>query len=125
VGDLGEPFDPVGLRSPDLPPAEVGEGSLRAPAVGIDRFGNVQLLAGRADLAAAGFGAGDRIFAAVTERRHPATVGRVFADVAPKGMLLHVDSHGMVALAVNGGSAAERIGATPGRSVTLGRWPRR
>jgi S-adenosyl-L-methionine hydrolase (adenosine-forming) len=123
VGDLGEPFDPAGLASPDLPPAEVSTGHLRAPVIGIDRFGNVQLLAGRADLAAAGFTAGDRIFAAVTERRHPVTVGRVFADVAPKGMLLHIDSHGMVALAVNGGSAAERIGALPGRIVSLGRWP--
>jgi S-adenosylmethionine hydrolase len=123
VGDLGEPFDPADLVSPDLPAAEVGKGHLRAPVAGIDRFGNVQMLAGRADLAAAGFAAGDRIFAAVTDRRHPATVGRVFADVAPKGMLLHIDSHGMVALAVNGGNAAERIGALPGRIVSLGRWP--
>ena len=38
-------------------------------------------------------------------------------------MLLHIDSHAMVALAVNGGSAAERIGAAPGRIVSLGRWP--
>ena len=123
LGDLGEPFDAADLVSPDLPPAEVWEGHLRAPAVGIDRFGNVQLLAGRADLAAAGFTAGDRIFAVAIEGRHPATVGRVFADVAPKGMLLHIDSHAMVALAVNGGSAAERIGALPGRIVSLGRWP--
>ena len=76
-----------------------------------------------ADLARAGFTAGDRIFAAVTDRRHPATVARAFADVAPKGMLVHVDSHGMVALAVNGGNAARRIGAAPGDRVTLGRWP--
>ena len=125
LGDLGEPFDPADIVSPDLPPAEVSAGHLRAPAVGIDRFGNVQMLAGPAELAGAGFEAGDRIFAAVTDRRHPATVGRVFADVAPKGMLLHVDSHGMLALAVNGGSAAERIGARPGGIVRLGRWPRK
>ena len=122
VADLGEAFDPAELVTPDLPAAEVGDGHMAALAVGIDRFGNVQLLGGRADLAEAGFTAGDRIWAAVTDRRHPATVGRVFADVAPKGMLVHIDSHGMVALAVNGGSAATRIGAATGALVTLGRW---
>ena len=35
---------------------------------------------------------------------------------------MHIDSHGMVALAVNGGSAATRIGAATGDLVTLGRW---
>lgn len=97
-------------------------GELVAPVVAIDAFGNVQLLARADDLAAAGFTRGDRIFAAITDRRHPATVARTFADVARKGMLVHVDSHGMVALAVNDGSAAFRITASVGDRVTLGRW---
>jgi S-adenosylmethionine hydrolase len=122
VAALGEAFDPATLVRPDLPRADVGAGHLRAPAVAIDRFGNVQLLAGPADLAAAGFTRGDRIWAAVSERRHPVTVARVFADAARKGMLVHVDSHGMVAIAVNGGDAAKRIGARVGDEVTLGRW---
>ena len=84
--DLGEAFDPASLVRPELPPPDVADGHLRAPAIGIDRFGNVQLLAGRHDLAAAGFTRGDRIWAAVGDRRHPATVGRVFADAAHKGM---------------------------------------
>lgn len=120
--ELGRSFEPSTLVRPDLPDPEVGDGHLRAPAVGIDRFGNIQLLAGRQDLAAAGFTQGDRIWAAVTDRRHPATVARVFADAAHKGMLVHIDSHGMVALAVNGGDAAERVGIALGDEVTLGRW---
>ncbi len=122
VSALGEAFDPATLVRPDLPAAEVRDGHLRAPVIGIDRFGNVQLLARRPDLEAAGFTRGDRIWAAVTDRRHPATVARVFADAARKGMLVHVDSHGYVALAVNGGDAARRVGADPGATVTLGRW---
>jgi hypothetical protein len=119
---LGEAVDPATLVQPDLPAPDVAPGALSATAVVIDRFGNVELLAGRADLAAAGFTRGDRIFAATGERRHPATVARAFADVAPKGMLVHVDSHGMVAIAVNGGSAAARLPAAPGDRVSLGRW---
>jgi S-adenosylmethionine hydrolase len=120
--ELGEPFDPGTLAEPDLPPPAVEPGRVEAEAVGADRFGNLQLLAGQEHLEAAGFERGDRIWAAVTERRHPATVARAFADVAPKALLVHVDSHGMVALAVNGGSAAQRLGAAPGDRVTLGRW---
>lgn len=121
--ELGTPVDPAGLVTPDLPPPEVGPGELSARVVAIDVFGNVELLARAADLAAAGFTRGDRIFAAITDRRHPATVARTFDDAARKGMLVHVDSHGMVALAVNGGSAAFRITAAVGDRVTLGRWP--
>jgi S-adenosylmethionine hydrolase len=120
--DLGTPFDPADLVPADLPEPRVGEGELVAPVVAVDRFGNLQLLARRADLDAAGFSIGERIFAAVTDRRHPATVCRVFADAAERGMLVHIDSHGMVALAVNGGSAARRIGAGSGQAVSLGRW---
>jgi S-adenosylmethionine hydrolase len=125
VTDLGEAFDPAFLVRPDLPPAEVGEGHLRATAVGVDRFGNVQLYARQPDLAAAGFTRGDRIWAAVGERRHPATVSRTFADAADKGMLVHIDSHGMVAIAVNGGDAARRVGVGGGDEGPRGRWGHR
>ena len=91
-------------------------GELVAPIVAIDAFGNLQLLAGAARPRRRRLHLGDRIFAAVTDRRHPATVCRVFADAAPKGMLVHIDSHGMVALAVNGGSAARVTGAAAGQT---------
>ena len=125
LGGLGAPIDPGTLVAPELPPARVRPGELVAEVVAVDRYGNVQLLAGIGDLAAAGFEHGDRISAAVTDRPHPVTVARAFADVAPKGMLVHLDSHGMVALAVNMGDAARRIGAAPGCFVTLARWPSR
>ena len=122
LSDLGTSFAPGDLVAPDLPRPVVAEGELAATVVAIDTFGNLELLAGPADLDAAGFTRGDRIFAAVTDRRHPATVARAFDDVARKGMLVHIDAHGQVALAVNGGSAAQRLGARLGQTVTFGRW---
>ncbi len=120
--DLGTRFASSELIAPDLPSPVVMEGELVATVVAIDTFGNLELLARPADLATAGFTRGDRIFAAVTDRRHPVTVARAFDDVARKGMLVHIDAHGLVALAVNRGSAAQRLGARLGQAVTLGRW---
>lgn len=119
---LGPAIDPGSLASPELPPARARPGWLEALAVGVDRFGNVQLLAGTAELGAAGFSRGDRIWAATGERRHPATVARAFGDVARKALMVYLDSHDMVALAVNDGSAAARVGVAPGDTVTLARW---
>ena len=58
---LGEPFDPATLVAPDLPPPRVEPGRLSAEVVGVDRYGNVQLLAGAEHLAAAGLERGERI----------------------------------------------------------------
>lgn len=122
LSSLGTPFDPATLVMPELPPPRVEVGRLAAEVVTIDRYGNIQLLAVGADLAAAGFTPGDRISASVTDRPHPVTVARAFGDVAPTGMLVHVDSHGLVAIAVNGDDAARRMGAAPGDVVTFARW---
>lgn len=122
VAELGAPFDPAELASATVPVPTAAPGELTAEVLAVDRFGNVQLSAGAADLALAGFTPGDRIWAATGERRHPATVSRTFDDAAPAGMLVLLDSHGMLAIAVNGGSAARRVGAAPGALVSLGRW---
>lgn len=119
LADLGEALDPASLAMPDLPDPAVGAGELAATVALVDRFGNVQLLAGAADLASAGLARGDRVWVAAGERRHPATVARAFADVPPEGMLVHVDGHGMVAVAVNEASAADRLPAAAGDLVRL------
>lgn len=119
---LGAGFPPGGLVEPDLPAATVAGGELAARVLGADRYGNVQLLAGPADLDALGVGPGDRVWVSVGDRRHPATVARAFADVAPRATLVHIDSHGHVAVAVNGRDAARRIGARPGMLLRVGRW---
>lgn len=119
---LGWPIEPAALRQPDLPTPDAAPGRLRAMAVGVDHFGNIQLLAGASHLATTGMERGDRIWVAVTDRRHPATVARTFSDVAEKAMLVFIDSHGHVSVAVNGRDAARRIEVTAGDMVTLGRW---
>lgn len=134
---LGEPLDPAALHPLTLPRAALGPGGLRAEVLLIDGFGNLSLSAGPEDLRAAGLHAAERLGVRVDGRTpssgatadpgsasadaavHDAVLGRTFADVAPGRLLVHVDAAGRVAVAVNGGSAARRLGAVRGTPLAL------
>jgi S-adenosylmethionine hydrolase len=112
--------DPAGVVRLPAPLCAVRDGRLDSEVVGEDAFGNVQLAAVAADLAAAGLGPGSRVRVLLDGSGFDADVVRTFADVPPGALLMHVDSAGHVALAVNRGSAAERLGAVrPGRRISL------
>ena len=121
LAELGDPADPATLAEADSAAAG-GRSWSCATAVVVDRFGNVELLAGAGDLERAGFARGDRISAATGERRHPATVAMAFGDVPHKGNDRARRQPRPGGLAVNGGSAAARLPASAGDGVTLARW---
>jgi S-adenosyl-L-methionine hydrolase (adenosine-forming) len=92
----------------------VADGRLSSEIVWVDRFGNVQLAAGPDDLAALGVRPGDAVGVRLRRSAVDGWVGRTFSDVPPGSLLVHVDSAGQVAVAVNGGSAAEALGGQVG-----------
>jgi hypothetical protein len=114
-----------GPAVPDLvrlpkPRTVITDGQLTAEIIGVDRFGNVQLAAGPADLAASGIGPGDRVRVRHLRSTVEGMVGGTFADVPVGSLLVHIDSAGQVAVAVNGGSAAEALNGAVG-DVTVSR----
>lgn len=119
--ELGDSIDRRGLAWPELPEPETGAGRVAATVAGSDRFGNVGLLAGPAELEAAGFTPGDAVRIEAPDAVRPATVGRTFADVAEGKIMVYIDSHGMLALAINGQRASEVFGLQPGERVVLER----
>lgn len=119
--DLGAPADPAGLRSPARIAPEVGAGRIATLVAGWDRFGNVATTAGPGDLARAGLAVGDALRVTVGEDVHWAPLARTFGDVPEGGLLVHLDSHGVVALAVNGDHAASLLGVREGAEVVLTR----
>lgn len=121
--EVGDAIDPHGLAWPELPEPETGAGRVAATVAGSDRFGNVGLLAGPSELNAAGFEAGDAVRIEAPDAIRPATVGRTFADVAEGKLMVYIDSHGMLALAVNGQRASDALGLEPGERVVLERVP--
>ncbi|HEX2029622.1 MAG TPA: SAM-dependent chlorinase/fluorinase [Nitriliruptorales bacterium] len=127
AGALASGVDPAELgptvtdlvRTPLHAPARVAEGALTAEVVVVDRFGNVQLGAAPADLAALGAGPGARVSVTVGGTVRHARYVHTFAEGESGTLLLHVDSDGALALAVNRGSAAEVLGADRGALATV------
>lgn len=110
------------VRLPE--PATVATpGRLATEVLSSDTFGNLQLAATALDLAASGAKPRTRVHAQVGDRSVEAVVGQTFADAEPSGAVLLIDSAGHLALAINGGSAADelRAGAGSPAIVLVGR----
>jgi S-adenosylmethionine hydrolase len=109
VGVGPERFGPAVEDLVRLPAPRVvaRDGQLVAEVLGIDRFGNVQLAALPADLDATGLHG----LLSVHCGRHELTAARAttFAEVPLGEALVLTDSAGQLAVAVNGGSAAEAL----------------
>jgi hypothetical protein len=77
----------------------------------VDRFGNLQLNVGHEEVAQTGLRLGR---AATVEpgdgSAHPVHYVRTFADAVPDELLLYEDAQRRLALAVNHGDAAQRLG---------------
>jgi S-adenosylmethionine hydrolase len=122
--DGGDPCDPDALISLELPRPRHEDGSLRAHAIYVDRFGNVQLNIGHDHLIGSedglGIGFGDMVdLEAGSHGRHRAHYVRTFADVETGGLLVYEDADHRLAVAVSHGSAAERLGLASGDELWI------
>ncbi|GAA3008282.1 SAM-dependent chlorinase/fluorinase [Actinokineospora diospyrosa] len=101
------------IRLPE-PVTRTEPGRVTTEVLGSDSFGNVQLAA--KDLVA---DPGTVVHAQVGDRSLEAVVGRTFADARSGDAVVLLDSAGRVAIAVNGGSAAEILLPRPGDRAVL------
>ncbi|WP_250290810.1 SAM hydroxide adenosyltransferase, partial [Frankia sp. CiP1_Cm_nod1] len=92
---------------------------VEAEVVTVDTYGNVQVAADAALLASAGMRPGHLLRVVVGTVVTTAVFGITFASVAPGELVVYVDSAGLVALAVNRGSAAQRLAAAAGDPLRL------
>ncbi|SDU84148.1 SAM hydrolase/SAM-dependent halogenase family protein [Jiangella alkaliphila] len=116
---LGPPVDVATLvRLPD-PWLRVRPETIEAEVHVVDRFGNVALAAGAAELTAADLDEHARLRVTVGERSSYLPLAASYAAVPEGDPVLLVDSAGRLALAVNRGSAAAELGLRPGDRVTI------
>jgi S-adenosylmethionine hydrolase len=111
LGDVGEPLPADALQRLDLPSARIDGDELTVHVLHCDVFGNLTLDARTEQLQALGARPGDLLTVQHAGGTHPVRFALAFAEVAAGELLIYEDSRGAVALAVNGGSAAELLAA--------------
>jgi S-adenosyl-L-methionine hydrolase (adenosine-forming) len=121
--ELGPDLDPGGLVRLERPAVRAGAGGVAGSVVAVDHFGNLALDLRVADLENAGVAVGDPVEVRAGGRAHRVMVGETFASVAAGELVLHEDSFGSLAVAVNRGRAADRLGVGAGDPVEVARVP--
>jgi S-adenosylmethionine hydrolase len=118
--EAGASLDPAELVAPPLPEARLGGGRAIAHAILVDRYGNVSLNMGHADLLRLELTIGSRARIEVRGHATEARVVQTFADVPEGDLLLYEDAWGALALAVNRGDAATELGLDVDDEVRVG-----
>ncbi|MGS2614599.1 SAM hydrolase/SAM-dependent halogenase family protein [Micromonospora sp. LZ34] len=106
LADAGPAVDPATLVRLPAPVLDRGPAGFTAEVLTVDHFGNVQLAAPAELLGSLPGG--------VRVAGRDAVRGRTFGDAPAGGLVVHADSAGLVAVAVNGGRAADLLGVAPG-----------
>jgi S-adenosylmethionine hydrolase len=119
LSSLGEEIDIPSLATLELPRPEIGADAIVAHALGVDRFGNVELNVSHEQLTGSPLRLGDPLTIEVASGPVPAVFARTFEEVAEGALLLYEDSSRMLSLAVNRGSAARLLALEVDGAVTL------
>jgi len=119
LGDLGPDVDPSGLMPLLLPLPEVEEGKVVGEAWWVDGYGNVETNVGPDELVAAGVRPGDVVTVRIGSATYEVPWADTYADVEESQVLLHVDSAGLIALAVRSGRADRALELAAGTAITL------
>jgi S-adenosylmethionine hydrolase len=117
--EFGASVDPAALVRLELPVPEVGEATIRATVLYIDRFGNVQLNLSRAHIERAGIEPGRRLELELGFERYYARAARTFADARAGDIILYEDAYENVAVAITDGNAAEMFSVRPGEALII------
>lgn len=119
LDSVGDELDVEALVRLPEPSSRVADGRIDAEVVSVDRFGNIQLSARDADLAQVAARVGGALVIEAGRRQFAVPLRDTFGSVPPGDLVAYTDSAGQLAVAVNSGDAAERLGLPPGAQVRL------
>ena len=121
LADAGEQCDPAALVTLELPRPRIDGDWLLAHVLYIDRFGNLELDAGRDAGARLELEPGDQLTLRAGSRSYECPFVATFSDVDPGQLLVYEDSYGRLAVAVRDGSAAEHLDTEADAEIRIGR----
>lgn len=104
-----------------LPLPETEDGVVKGMCWWVDGFGNVETNVGPDELTDIGLAVGSEVTVTVGATENKIVWVKSFSDVEEGRPLLHVDSAGLIAVALNGGSAAEEFRLADGVSIAFSR----
>lgn len=114
--DLGSPIGFSDIEKLDLEYVELEGSSYRVKAVHIDKFGNTVLSCGPQQI---GFNLEVEYEVSAGGRTFKASPAVKFSDVGEGELLLYVNSFNFMELAVNRGSASQKLGLRVGDTITV------
>jgi len=115
LAELGPPVDALSLRPGLVPLPRVEGDTLETEALWVDRFGNVQLNVGPDEVS----GFGERVAVRWHGELRIASRVDAFEEIGAGQLGLLTDSYGLMALAVNRGSASDELRLKSGDAVSL------
>lgn len=122
IEDLGPLVAPDAIKPLLIPLAEPsGNGGIKATVLWVDSFGNVQLNVGPDDLSDIGLEVGSDVSVGWEMMEHRIAWGDTYGSVEDGEAVLHIDSHGQIALAVRGERADDDLGLGVGDSLVISR----
>ena len=119
IEQLGRSVGAETLANLKLSEPEVERGKIQCEVVDHNRFGNVQLNLTKEHLGEAEVHPGARVELELAGQRFFAIAARTFSDARTGDLILYEDSYGNVAVAMNGGSAAQTLNARAGQDVRI------
>jgi len=119
----GEDIEVADLVSLPVPGRLIRDSVAEGEVLSVDRFGNIQLTITASDAAEIGAQPGGVILIRCGRHQLAVPYRDMFGAVAPGELVAFTDSAGLVAIAVNGGDAAARLGLPPGARVSIAAVP--
>jgi len=119
IDELGPTLAADSVQPLLLPLPETEGNVVVGEAWWVDRFGNVETNIGPDDMTRVGLDPGSMVTVRIGATLHSIPWVSTYSDVDAGEPLLHVDSAGLIAIAVRGGNAGEDLHLSSGVAVTL------
>jgi S-adenosylmethionine hydrolase len=117
--ELGPPVDPASLVPMMLPLARIDPPLVVGEAWWVDTYGNVETNVAPEDLEMIGLRPGAEVEVRVGASWHRGRWVATFGEVGEGELAIHLDSAGLIALAITGGRAEEELALTSGMTVSF------
>lgn len=121
IEDLGPTLTGDDVTPLLLPLTETKDGAVSGQCWWVDGFGNAQTNIGPDELSDLGLVLGETALVRIGASTHEIPWRRSYGEGPQGDALIHVDSAGLIALAVTGGSAASYLKLGEGVAVTIGK----